>query len=390
MYTQNTCEDEKLLLRPLVEKIVSWMRADVLPLWTEEGVDRQLATSYAALEGDFECDPKVHPDRHGGWSSTSQALMIYVFSQAQHLGWLKSDESALVNNMIEFSGRHGVLPCRSDGFVHCLNTDLSILDGRRLLSDHACFMMASTASFVSYEVGNDLRRAYNIMHWLDIKMSHSDGGWSYQYGDPKPASSDSYLRCLQSFLYLFEVTRKPCWLERSGVIYDLFVERFFDPEGRTVHKYMIDLVEGVDQSSELVPASQMFLWVWLLRRYQQMMGGMAGDLLSDITAQLYEHAKTILSTADERDNTLRSAYILASSTQAQMAYPGADIDLVHAIEGLLECHAHHKLPGWCPDKSSTSKFTTTAFSYLFEATREAYLYMHPEERELPLREVGGL
>lgn len=384
----------KPVLTKAVDNLVCWMRESALPLWCEHGVNQASATCYETL---LRSPPKssVRVDNTLGWNGVSQAQGIYVLSQAQHLGWLADNKGDLITNMINFSGRHGVLPCRSDGFVRRIHSDFSIADGERFLFDHAFFMMASTAAFVAYDVGNDLRRAYNIQYWLDIKMSHPNVGWRQSHESTKSATSSSYLQLFQAFLYLFEVTKKPCWMERSGVVYDLFVEQFFDPVKHTVCKSMQDLDDSeVEGSRERVGASQMLCWVWVLRRYQRLMKGTPGDLLSDIANQLY--SKALVMGDYTKTSSGLASYVLASLYQAQVGFDGAEENAVSGIDELFHSFISGSLDGWCSDniegkgQPSEAGFEMDSLFYLFEATREAYLYVNPLAREVPLREVGGL
>lgn len=365
------------------------MQSYALPLWLSHGIDRKLYAAYPELQLlKLNGKHSLQADEASGWVGQSQAQLVYIISQARHLGWVE-DEAYLVEQMIAFSGRHGVLPCRSDGFVRRLHPDLSVAEADRLVLDHAYFMMASTASFVAYGVGNDLRRAYNIMHWIDIKMSHEDGGWCQAYQLPKAANSESYLHLLEAFLLLFEVTRKPIWLERAEVVYDIFMERFLDPEQYVVFAEVAEYA-GENQQT-LAPPCQLFFWVWLLRRYQHHAGSAAGSLIEGICNQLYKKGRDYINaTAPHHTSLLLSSFVLASSYQVQVGKENSEPDLKTAVEQLRHYALLNPIRGWCADKEPSTTFTATRFYYLFEAVREAYLYLHPQEREVPLQEVGGL
>lgn len=207
-------------------RLVAWVRHEALPLW--------LAHAQQTPSGWFchRLTAEGKPDTSTIFLA-AQARMIYVIARAEQLGWI-SGRHRLVRDLIDLCGRHGTLPCRSDGYVRSLAKDLSILDQQHDLTAHALFIQANAACFAVYGENSDLRRAYNIVDWLNVQYAHPNGGWREGGHHVDRRSSRSHRQMLLALLALSDVTRKPIWRQRANELFRVAVQNFFAPHSNDV------------------------------------------------------------------------------------------------------------------------------------------------------------
>lgn len=233
-----------------MSRLVTWVRKDALPMWSELGlhVPGDWFSSRLSSSGEPMAGEEIH--------LVSQAQMIYVISRAEQMGWI-GGRRKVVRNAIDFAGRHGTLPCRSDGFVRSLLPTLAVLDSTHDPADHAWFVLANTACFAAYSEALDLRRIHNILDWM--KIYFTDGVAWLGVDQRTRGPVELHRLMLQAFLYLAEVTHKPMWNQRAKDLYQYCLEQFF---------FAINSGEFPSEVGE-VTLVQRFAWVRTLCQYER-------------------------------------------------------------------------------------------------------------------------
>jgi hypothetical protein len=197
--------------------LVNWVQKDALPIWLERSrhVSEGWFSAYLSRSG--------LPLEGAPIQLAAQAQMLYLLAKAKRIGWV-SGQRKTARQLIDFVGRHGTLPCRSDGYVRSLESPSVILDSRYDPVDHATFVIANTACFAAFGEMADLRRAYNILDWLHI---HFAEGTAWKGIDrTHEAEPELYRYMLWAFLDLAEITQKPVWQQRAKALFDHCVARF--------------------------------------------------------------------------------------------------------------------------------------------------------------------
>lgn len=323
--------------------LVTWVRKDALPMWLERGlhVPGDWFSSQLSATGETVAEEEIR--------LVSQAQMIYVISRAEQIGWL-GGRRKVVRNAIDFAGRHGTLPCRSDGFVRSLQPSLAVLDSAHDPADHAWFILANTACFAAYSEALDLRRIHNILDWLKI---HFTNGAAWLGVDQKARGSVELHRLmLQVFLYLAEVTHKPIWKQRAKDLYQYCLEQFF---------FAINSGESSSEAGDVTPV-QRFAWVRTLCQYEH-------QLLPRITfaERLYQQALL------EVDAYASSGALLAELVGAGLALCEAGREYEDSISPhlrrLLNNHVSQSIPGVFTDEFNSAGATGSVETLvsLFEA-----------------------
>lgn len=324
----------KPALTEAAEKLISWVKYAALPLWRKQGVDSVLGGGYERLLGDGS------PDKLANRHMRSQAQLAYVLARADQQGWLSGCDT-LTKSISYFVARHGTLPCRSDGYVRSLSAELSIIDDAHDLSDHAYFILSSVAAYSSFGDGSDIRRAYNIVEWLNLKLAHEEGGWYEGTYPLKYRKSSSHLTMFMAFLYLAEVTNKPQWRQCAGEVLQLFQEKFFDADGGFIWTcYEDDWSRPQSECGTWVDSGLLSRWACLIQRYETMMGGERTD-----TAEKLLQAAVRMADPNCRVLTW-SAVDQAGGSISSVTNCAALMDLIRASLGMLTTGTHVKNAGF--------------------------------------------
>lgn len=215
--------------------LVDWVQKRALSTWVER--------SFHTSDGWFsaQLSHSGRPIEGESIQLVAQAQMLYLLARAERIGWV-SGRRKIAQQLIDFVGRHGTLPCRSDGYVRSLEAPSVILDSRYDPLDHAWFVIANTACFSAFGEMSDMRRAYNILDWLHIH--YSDGTTWKGIGRSSEAEPELYRHMLWALVDLAEVTQKPIWHQRAKALLDHCIKRFGLPVEQPSKKSLVAFDHG--------------------------------------------------------------------------------------------------------------------------------------------------
>lgn len=356
-------EPQKYALTQAADRLRVWMRQEALPFWCAHGVEPHTGSGFDRLSAAGEPGPS--DDRHMGM----HAWQIYLFAQAEQLGWFEGSRDR-VKRLVAFVSRHGTRPCRSDGYVHAINSCLEITDARYDLHDHALFMLSSTASYAAYGDGAELRRAHNILDWLNLKYAHPAGGWCEGSAGASARRSVSHMRLFDAFLSLYEVTRAPIWYDQAASIHVLFVKHFYASSQGVVHEHFDEYWKPAESRPPAIRPLHLFNWASLLRRFEHCGGGDQ----SAVADALYDTALSTLMSpsggfvqADSvgadgvQDIATLVECIKASASQAKAGREAASGIAVEAVKFLFEQYLDSAPAGTYLNRSLSPVIGSEAF-----------------------------
>jgi mannose/cellobiose epimerase-like protein (N-acyl-D-glucosamine 2-epimerase family) len=300
---------------------VEWVQKSMLPLWRQQAIYQP--------QGWVLNHPADNPNNHSPIELSAQAQMIYVLARAEQKGWLTGNQT-LIKKMSDFAGRHGTLPCRSDGYIGCLDRQLNIIDPRHYLVDHANFMMSSAATSIAYGCRADNQRARNIFDWLALRMAHPQGGWYANSDCPQGHESRPHLHMLLALLTKQELAQKfakkpnDICLVAAKSVADLFQTHFFNTQTLRVQGYYAEDWTELT-SDQPVAIGEQFLWIYALNRYVRMGGDF--KIPSDYYHSLFDaeiQIKNGLLTNSE-GKYLSTSTLVASILSGLMLVPSGDL-----------------------------------------------------------------
>ena len=340
-------------LTQALEKLVFWMKDEALPLWREHGIDHQLGACYDRLLENGS------PDLQANRQMEVQAQFIYIMARSKQLGWSVGGQE-IVKSMANFVSRHGTLPCRSDGYVRALDAQLNIIDSTHDLQDHAYFILSSIATYSAFGDGSDVRRAFNIIEWLDIKHTHPEGGWDEGSYTAQIRRSRSHLQLFVAFIYLFEVTQNEFWLGRARQLHKLFCDKLYDSNlGIVWDEYDDRWQRQTSDLSDRVSTESLLRWSSALGRFAKATGEVTPEartlylsairLGRDPATGLFLEVVTSKGQALSKTKTCKtlSEYVRASLYLAEAGDAAAQAQVVEGINLLFQHFVSKEFPGGC-------------------------------------------
>lgn len=212
------------------KRVRHWLFDETLPLWCENGVDRERGGFYEALS--FDGQPVLKNKR-----IRTQARQIYAFAIAAKQGWT-GDAQKLVAHGIEYLA----LRARTvrGGFVRTLTLEGQVADPVEDAYDHSCVLLALAHA---HAIGNpDARRLGDeTFAFLDTHLEdHRLTGFKETAGGEGSRRSNPHMHLLEAFLAWYQVTGERSYLRRAAHIVDLFRSSFFDADTWTLGEYFED------------------------------------------------------------------------------------------------------------------------------------------------------
>lgn len=248
-----------------------WLLDHVCPFW----MDAIVAESGGFYEGlDAHGDALQGNER----SVLNQARLTYVFS---HAYCLRPDPR------LRQSAEHGFRFLRDaadiagelGGWHRMIAVDGSVIDDTRDAYDHAFVIFAMAWHYRATGNPDAVLLADRAYRFLEQHLADPEhGGFFEEYPlrngvQRLPRRQNPHMHLLEATLAMFEATRLPQWLERSGLLIDLFKRHFLDRQnGSLIEYFNADWSPADGAAGALREPGHQFEWVWLLHRYCRLSG----------------------------------------------------------------------------------------------------------------------
>ena len=197
-----------------------------------------------------------------------QARQIYVYAQAATLGWYQPARQVALDGFDWF-----VSKCRKgDGFVHIIEADGAIIDGRIDSYDQAFALLA--LAWVFRLTGDSAVRSMidGLLAFIDDEIADSkNGGWLEGVPATLPRRQNPQMHAFEAMLALYDATGDEQFLRRAGDFLTLLESRLFDRKTGTLLEYFeADFSPSADPANLIVEPGHHFEWVWLLATYARL------------------------------------------------------------------------------------------------------------------------
>lgn len=259
-----------------VERVRGWLFDRAFPFWSTVGVD----PGFGFVE---RLDLRARPDRVGFKRLRVQARQVYVFCQAEALGWRGGLEAA--RQGYAFMTAHGRL--EGGGFARTLGRERGVIDPALDLYDQAFALFALAWMRRLTGEAEPLRLAEQAWAAVEARLTHPSGeGFRAASDAGDEGLQNPHMHLLEAALALAEAGGGDRWLEAAGRIAGLFERRLFDPATGTLAERFDPAWRRVEPAV-LEPGHQ-FEWIWLLDRLRRM----TGRKLKEESRGLWEFAST--------------------------------------------------------------------------------------------------
>lgn len=250
------------------KSLKAWTIDKALPFWAENAIDDR---------GGFYEDLTLGgtPNKDAIRRIRVQARQIFVYANAAHLAWYPQGKNIAVKTF-NFMKDVGYQPDTAPGFAHLINADYSVNNPKRVLYDHAFYLLACSA-LLQLEDGLIQKQAKalcdDIFTFLSTSLISTHGGWDESLPSTLPRRQNPHMHMLETAMALYDATQNDTYLDIARDIYALFERYFFDPSHNIIGEFFNDdwsrAAGEKGQSAEPGHAAE---WVWLLWQYERRTG----------------------------------------------------------------------------------------------------------------------
>jgi len=248
------------------QSLKDWIIQKALPFWANIARD---------TNGGFYEDLTLSgiPNRDAIRRVRVQARQVFVYAQAQRLGWYEG--APIADKTFKFMREHGYTPDGQDGFVHLIDSNYTAHDSKRDLYDHAFHALACASLMecsASKEAVAAKRLNQDILDFIDIGMGACEG-WTEGVPSRLPRRQNPHMHLFETSMALYDATKEERYLQRAARIYHLFESYFFDPVHNIIREFFDEnwapLKNALGDTAEPGHACE---WVWLLWQYERRSG----------------------------------------------------------------------------------------------------------------------
>ena len=371
----------------VVPRLKRRMIEDALPLWSTVGWDAASGGFIDRLHRDGSADPAA-PRR-----VFVQARQIYCYAKAAQMGWY-SDGLAIALKGLEHMLARAKSPDGKPGYVHWLNPDGTVLDGRRDAYDHGFILLALATAYALDQDAQIRAEIDALLAFIDGHLRSPHGGVHEALPHALPRRQNPHMHLFEAMIAAFEATHELSFQNRAGEFFALFLAHLYDKQKRVLGEYFEEDWSRIEPVS--VEPGHQAEWVWLLKGFERITGCPTGRYRSELletAVRCFDPATgCLIDEADAAGNVRRSTRRLWPQTEIAKAWTAqaesgeADAaDNARAALVRLERHYlnHPVRGGWYDQfdrdgKSLIDTIPASSFYHVLCAVTEAELVLEPE------------
>ncbi|KAF0227735.1 MAG: mannose-6-phosphate [Beijerinckiaceae bacterium] len=254
-----------------VRQLVTWMKRDALPFWATKGWDARRGGFHERFFFDGMADDLVLRRTRVQWRQ------IYVLAHASELGWHDGLRLAFrgLENMLEKAWA----PDGAPGFVHILQPDGSVAEGKRDAYDHAFALLA--LSWLARATGDAQVRALLdlVLDFCESKLTDEAGYLREAIPEEFPRRQNPHMHMLEAMMAAVETVSHPEAAMRATRYRKMLEKTFLDRStGLLLEFFDQDWKPIVEDEASIVEPGHMAEWVWLIRKYERLFGQKASPI----------------------------------------------------------------------------------------------------------------
>lgn len=254
-----------------VRQLVTWMKRDALPFWATKGWDARRGGFHERFFFDGMADDLVLRRTRVQWRQ------IYVLAHASELGWHDGLRLAFrgLENMLEKAWA----PDGAPGFVHILQPDGSVAEGKRDAYDHAFALLA--LSWLARATGDAQVRALLdlVLDFCESKLTDEAGYLREAIPEEFPRRQNPHMHMLEAMMAAVETVSHPEAAMRATRYRKMLEKTFLDRStGLLLEFFDQDWKPIIEDEASIVEPGHMAEWVWLIRKYERLFGQKASPI----------------------------------------------------------------------------------------------------------------
>ena len=254
------------------DNYIAWMRRS-LEIWAVRGRDSH-GGWYEHLKKDGTADHQAIR-RH-----RVQARQTFSYAAAHMFGWADGKDIAI--STFQFMCLQG---WQGEHFIHRMDADYLITDELCDLYDHAFYLLASASMYKLTGEAVYAKWIEKIIASID-RLRSPKGGWEEGNTSALPRRQNPHMHLFEVYLYLYESTKEPQYLNRAQEVLALFKAHFYDPSYPGIIEFFDDdWTRASGDKGRVLEPGHAAEWIWLLGWYDRL----TGDDHSIIRLRLFDN-----------------------------------------------------------------------------------------------------
>lgn len=238
----------------------SWLMDACFPLWSEVGVGKKFFLERLDLSHKPIDSPLTRV--------RVQARQAYLFALAAKMGW--NPERARSLTEVGLSALSGP-SLRADGLPgRTLNVETGSLENDTADLYDAAFSLYAFAEVSKIsEIPNEIHAlSHKLLAAVDTHLrDRANGGYTEALPPLEHRLQNPHMHLFEACLALSTADPEARHLARAGEIFDLFGQKFTQPDGLLGERFATDWSTLTGDAHDVIEPGHQFEWVWLLHTY---------------------------------------------------------------------------------------------------------------------------
>lgn len=248
-----------------LERVKSWCTRVALPFWGEIGFDEASGSFHERLA--FTGQPITSAPQR----TLVQGRQIAVFAQAARSGWFPGGGEHAIRAADTMISRHWG-GNDQPGWVYSVAADGAIVDATRASYTQAFALFGLAWAYRLQPEARYLALADQTFAFMDRHLTlPPHGGFVTHKGpDVRERRQNPHMHLFEAALAWYDVTGESRFLARADQVFQLFEEKFFQPDTSIlVEDFSDDWKPAAGARGRTFEPGHHFEWVWLLHTYAQ-------------------------------------------------------------------------------------------------------------------------
>lgn len=259
----------------------NWLKDDVIPLWTKNGIDKNNGSFYESLQDDGS------PDR-GPRRALVQCRQIYALTEAYNMQLIeKSMAQKIVSDAIHFLNQY--YKKTGGNFSHAVDGQGEVSESQSELYTQAFILFALARAYKLLESSEIKSTALQLLRYLYTARSLPHGGFSELKNNVLLFQSNPHMHLFEAAIEWIKIDSAPEWKKLGQELFILATEKFIDSKtGFLAEHFTEDWKPELENKYFSAEPGHHYEWSWLLLQFEKCTTISAGD----IPLRLYQLAES--------------------------------------------------------------------------------------------------
>lgn len=249
----------------------NWLKTDVFPLWTKNGIDLHTGSFFESLaaDGSAVCGPR---------RALVQCRQIYAFTEAYKMQLIEKPQAVLVvSRALQFLIKFYKKP--NGSYRHAVVGSGEVFESQSELYTQAFVLFALARAYELLETQSIKESALQLLHFLYSERKLAAGGFTEIKDNVLLFQSNPHMHLFEAAIEWMKVDSAAEWKKLGLELFTLSTNHFIDAKtGFLAEHFTENWKPCLENSQFIVEPGHQYEWSWLLLQYEKCASVSAGPL----------------------------------------------------------------------------------------------------------------